>query len=274
MGWRTRKDGRHYNTDKKVREVSDDDVDAETSSNVNEKELEEFAKAKSEDFESDGIEVTNVNWWDAENAGVRYDVDKYGDVYFKNGFESVLHDLGADELSDSEIKELLEYESSEGNTDVTIDDWEKDKEQAKYDFLNEKEDNNTYNFSAALQKHLNFGFWELGDKTYFIFKEHSGHGDIRGNYDDNRIYDISNIDTGVTGEPKGDLSLLLNPEFSVDFKYKGEKYSIRKDGGANGFYDLESSDGGYDSDLEKEIGGEFDKNFYNAFEKYAEKEFK
>lgn len=48
MGWRTRKDGKHYNTDKKVRDISNDGDDVEVNVNVDvdDDELEEFARDK------------------------------------------------------------------------------------------------------------------------------------------------------------------------------------------------------------------------------------
>ena len=53
MGWRTRKDGRHYNTDKKVRNVSDDDG-VEVNVNIeNVDELESFAREKAKAMEEE-----------------------------------------------------------------------------------------------------------------------------------------------------------------------------------------------------------------------------
>lgn len=49
MGWKTNKNGDHYNTDKKVRDISDDGDDVNVTVNVdNIDELEEFAKEKAE----------------------------------------------------------------------------------------------------------------------------------------------------------------------------------------------------------------------------------
>ena len=60
MGWRSKKDGTHYNTDKKVRDVSDDGNDVVIVNNVNidEDALEEFAKEKIESMEVDEPKVT------------------------------------------------------------------------------------------------------------------------------------------------------------------------------------------------------------------------
>ena len=51
MGWKSKKDGTHYNTDKKVRDVSDDDVIIENNISLESAEdLESFARDKAEEF--------------------------------------------------------------------------------------------------------------------------------------------------------------------------------------------------------------------------------
>ncbi len=270
MGFkRSSKHGKVYNDDKKTKGSSKNHPgNSDGSTNLKRDSVDVHKEIKKEVAKHGGVQIEDVQWFAGDNEKIRYHLDKYGDVVYQGGFEEALESLGASPVSNSEIKELAGYDE---DTDVDEDDFDSDEDQAVYDYLNEKQDDNTYNYSASLAKHLNYGFFEMGDKKFMTFKEHNGTGDVRGGYGDNMLYEISDIDTGATGEPKGDLSEYLNPEMHVTLTYKGEKYDVRKDGGANGFYDIESADGGIDDDTEKKIKGEYSGNLYSAFEEYQDK---
>lgn len=90
MVWRSKKDGTHYNTDKKVRDVSDDDVIIENNVIVDEDALEEFAREKAEDeIEADEeLETNTMTMREFLSSGnyledeVRRRADKAGSHFF------------------------------------------------------------------------------------------------------------------------------------------------------------------------------------------------
>jgi len=165
------------------------------------------------------------------SEGVTSELDEFGNVSYPNGLGKALEQVGGVKLSKSEIKNLLE--EVDGEKPKTDDDL--------YDALNEYETDNTYNQSPALADTYNYGFIETDDgKTYFIFKTHLG-GDVRGNYTDQEVYDINELDLGYTGEPKGDMIPILNPEIYIKGNIHGKEAEYVYHGGGSGFDTTDSS---------------------------------
>jgi len=171
------------------------------------------------------IEVTGISFREAENEGVTYRIHSMGgSVEYKDGWAGALKQLGGEKLSFDEAKKLA----------MEDDKTEFGNEQDFYNYANEKEDDNTYNGSSAIYPDINFGFFEVGDKQYMAFKQHSGHGDIRGSYDDDEIWDITDVGTGATGEPKGDLIPFMYPILTASVKIDGRNINYDFDGGMHG----------------------------------------
>lgn len=165
--------------------------------------------------------------------GKDYEITEFGSISYIGGFQGMLDRNGYDQVDDDDIRSLIDYEYGNGETDVSPDDFDDNPEQAIYDYLQEKQNDNTYNYSSAIEKDLNYGFFEVGDRTYMSFKEHQG-GDVRGNYSDSVLYDITDFDNGATGDPKMDISALIDPRIYAQVEHNGEQHDVTFDGGMNG----------------------------------------
>lgn len=180
-----------------------------------------FGKLTIDDYEITGLMPSTIG------GDVTVGLDEYGNVTYPNGLASAIEEVGGRILSDKEIKKIFKQEIKGADGDV-------------WDALNEFETDNTYNFSPALAETYNYGYAEKDGKIYFIFRTHLG-GDVRGNYSDHEVVDITDIDTGATGEPQGDMIGLLNPEVYIDGNFKGKQATYRYMGGGGGF-DYDSSE--------------------------------
>lgn len=102
MAWKTKGKGKnaiHYNTDKKVRDVSDNDVDIEINL-ANADELEEFAKEKAED----SIKIRKDKYWDE----IGDSIDKIEDEVEETGLELV-KSSGMTKYGQAKVAETVEY---------------------------------------------------------------------------------------------------------------------------------------------------------------------
>ena len=154
--------------------------------------------------------------------GKDYDIDEYGDVNWIGGIGDVLEKNGARKVSDEVIKEIARNEDGEELQDRPKDYW---KQNEIEDWLNSKQNDNTYNYSSRLSHDINYGIFNVGDRTYLSLMTHIG-GDVRGNYEDSELYDISNVDTGATGEPNGDIIQFFDPTVRVNLTVDGKEYDV------------------------------------------------
>jgi len=205
-----------------------------------------------------GIEIIGISFYDGMNDGGKFRIGRGATVDYKGGWEGNLKGFGSKKLSSKEIKELAKQMDG---TDI-------ESEQDEYDWLNEKQTNNTYNGSSAIYPDINFGFFQSNDDRIFMsFKEHGGTGDIRGGYGDNMLFDITDIDTGATGEPEGDLVPFMYPTLNVNVKINGKKYYYDVDGGMQGITETYEVD---DKGNEKSI----DENEFETLVENADKDDK
>jgi hypothetical protein len=165
--------------------------------------------------------------------GKDYEITDFGSISYIGGFQGMLDRQGYDKVGEDDIRSLIDHEYGNGETDVSPDDFDDDPEQAIYDYLQEKQDDNTYNYSSAIEKDLNYGFFEVNGRTYMSFKEHIG-GDVRGNYKDSVLYDITDFDNGATGDPIMDISALIDPRIYARVEHNGEQHDVTFDGGMSG----------------------------------------
>ena len=194
----------------------------------------QHGKITTKDFEIDNTFIG------IEGEGVTSELDEYGDVSYPKGLGKALEEVGGVKLSKTEIKRLL----------LEVDGEKPKDDDELYDALNEHETDNTYNYSPALADTYNYGFIETEDgKTYFIFKTHLG-GDVRGNYSDQEVYDITELDLGYTGEPKGDIIPILNPEVYIKGTIHGKEAEYVYRGGGSGFDTTDTSQPSLEEDYE------------------------
>ena len=211
---------------------------------------DDYWKSKEEDLDDRSSDKGKISNAMLESYGMElvegddYEITEHGTIAYNGGFAGMLENQGFQRIGDEEIGEMIAMDE---DTDVSIEDFEEDPEQAIYDYLNEKQNENTYNYSSAIDKDLNYGFIETDDgRTLMTFKEHKG-GDVRGNYGDNVIYDITDFDNGNTGDPKMDIAELLDPRISATVRgADGKDYDVSIDGGMNGAEWLDGEPEGLD----------------------------
>lgn len=203
------------------------------------------------------IKVENAQWYTGIENKIQYKITKDAQIEFPEGFGGALKDVGGRKLTIDEINRLadsdesfdFDYESSRSNYHNNVPE----KEIKALEYAETKQNNNTYNWSAALDETLNFGTWkDKKGRTFISFSQHRG-GDIRGNYTDPEIYEITDLDFGATGEPEGDITMLLNPEITITFKIDDEEFDTKMDGGQTGLYDTTDATGMYRSKLDERI---------------------
>ncbi len=215
------------------------------------------------------FEVENVRWSVGESYGIRHEVGDFGEIIFPDGFSGGIEDLGGQYLDEEDVAQLINMDNS---TDWNEEDVEKDMTEATQGYAGDKQDNNTYNQSASLDKQVNFGIFTIDGDPYISIKEHSGHGDVRAGYGDDDIYKIQDAD--IDG-----IYAMLSPELDITLKAtikgKEETVDVLMDGGMSGFFNWNFASGtGIPDDVEKSIAGEYDKRIQKKVEEFLEKENK
>jgi len=203
-----------------------------------------YGKLTAKDFVIENISP------DFFGENVSAEIDKNGDIVYPNGLGGAIKELGGRKVSKSEIKQLM-MEDEEGYVDVE-------------EFLNSKQSDNTYNYDPPLTKTYNYGTFETeGGKSFISFKTHLG-GDVRGNYSDSVLFEITDIDSGTTGDPSGDILILLSPRLYIRGNFKGKSADYDYLGGGSGFDTSDTSQ----PDIEEEFG-----TFFDKYEQYANQNF-
>ena len=269
MGWKSKKDGTHFNTDKTVRSSEPSvEVNLEIDNNS-----DEFSEGVKKDFENQEVEIMDIGWDFGDQNNIKYKIDEYGDIKIEGGIEKGIEELGGRKLSHKETAKLSDKDH-DFNFDEEEDKWRwkpGDPVELKkaISYAQEKQNDNTYNFSSLLHPVLNYGIWEddLG-RTFLSLSQHIS-GDVRGNYEDPEVYEITGIDTGATGEPKGDISEFLAPSINYKLKIGNRELYVRKDGMNYPEYD---EDGTYvdSKDVEKLFEG---KDIDDIFTKAIKREY-
>jgi len=197
------------------------------------------------------VKPIGVSWYFGENQGIDYYFTKFGSIKFPNGISKALEQFGAKKVTPRDARELA-MQDPDFDFETVQDkfQWdENDSEDFKYltSYADSKQTDNTYNYSSGLYDTLNYGiFKDAGeDRTFISFSEHHG-GDVRGNYGDAVLYEITDIDTGATGEPDGDITEFLAPQVDFTFEYNGNSYDARYDD-MNGFDHPEKFEGDTES---------------------------
>ena len=215
-----------------------------------------YGELKVEDFEIENITP------DFFGEDITASIDADGDIKYPHGLGGAIEEAGGNKVSKSEIKKILAEVFDEIMEEKAEHETEDDVIEQT---LNFKQDNNTYNYDPPLAEIYNYGVFKTEDERTFIsFKTHLG-GDVRGNYADSVLYDITDIDTGATGEPEGDIIVLLSPRVSITGNFKGKRADYEYMGGGDGF-DTADTD---QPDIEGNFG-----DFYDKYEQFAKENFK
>ena len=200
--------------------------------------------SKRDDVKQSTYKILDVSF-DSMGSDVTADVDENLNIDYPNGFGGALKEMNCTKVTDKEAMKLL---------NVTDDNYE--GEDTAQDAIHNLQTDNTYNGSSAISHDLNFGMKEINGRKYISFSTHRG-GDVRGNYGPAELWDITDLDNGATGDPFGDVTVLLHPQVYIQVKIKGKNVAYTWDG--DRFDETDSTDPKPPSDLYDKITAQLQK---------------
>ena len=214
------------------------------------------SKTISEKRFKDKVKPLDVKWYHGDVSGVDFYFTKYGSIKFPKGVEHALEQMGARKLTTREGK-LLAVNDPKFEFGSEVKKWTfkpDDSEDLKYyiTYANSKQNDNTYNYSSILYDTLNFGVFDSGNRTYLSVSEHIS-GDVRWNYRDPVIFDITDIGSEY-GDVKIDIGEFLTPTINFGFSFNDSKYDADYND-YNGFDIPQQFDG--DEDESRKLWNEY-----------------
>ena len=216
------------------------------------------------------VKIEWIGWDFGEENDIKYMISPHGSVKIVGGVKAGIEKLGGKILTDKQIVELSkkdpEFVFNESDYHFMPNDTEEKKIAFAYGLS--KQSDNTYNYSSNLDPTLQLGKWIIDDdeKYYISFSEHRG-GDVRGNYDQPIVMDVTDVDTGASGEPDTDLLDFLYPTINWDIEINGKQFVVQSNGGNADEY-VERDTGAYNmEDAEQKTLDESD--HLELFEKKA-----